>query len=241
MRSVVDSIEQSQQNREKHRRCCVRFWTWLNETPLRRIEFGALVEKQLDAGDGRNNGIMYIRSTGCQWRYLPKDLPARSTVNAYLRRSDDDRTLNRIHEALRLKCREQAERNAQPTAAIIDSQSVRSVENDEFASICVALMRARGSSARSARLPQPRGLAAAGDHTHGQHPGPRWRRHAHEGAFCCLPHAAHALRRWRISGAWVSREMKRLCPDIDVEIVKRSDLKKFVVVLKRWLVERRMG
>jgi transposase len=187
------------------------------------------------------NGIMYIRSTGCQWRYLPKDLPARSTVNAYLRRSDDDRTLNRIHEALRLKCREQAERNAQPTAAIIDSQSVRSVENDEFASICVALMRARGSSARSARLPQPRGLAAAGDHTHGQHPGPRWRRHAHEGAFCCLPHAAHALRRWRISGAWVSWEMKRLCPDIDVEIVKRSDLKKFVVVLKRWLVERRMG
>src|SRR4028119_186359 len=41
------------------------------------------------------NGVMYILSTGCQWAALPKDLPPRSTVNDYLRRWDEDRTLDR--------------------------------------------------------------------------------------------------------------------------------------------------
>jgi len=40
------------------------------------------------------NAIMYILSTGCQWAALPKDLPARSTVNDYFRRWDDDRTVS---------------------------------------------------------------------------------------------------------------------------------------------------
>jgi transposase len=74
------------------------------------------------------NGVMYILSTGCQWAALPKDLPPRSTVNDYLRRWDDDRTLDRIHHALYVQCRELAGREASPTAAIIDSQSVKSAE-----------------------------------------------------------------------------------------------------------------
>src|SRR6201999_3629206 len=74
------------------------------------------------------NGIMYILSTGCQWAALPKDLPPCSTVNDYLRRWDDDRTLERIHPALYVLCREQSDRQASPTVAIIDSQSVRSAE-----------------------------------------------------------------------------------------------------------------
>ena len=44
-------------------------------------------------------GVMYILSTGCQWAALPKDLPPRSTVNDYLRRWDEDRTLDSIHHA----------------------------------------------------------------------------------------------------------------------------------------------
>lgn len=66
------------------------------------------------------NGLMYILSTGCQWASLPRDLPARSTVNDYFRRWDEDGTLARIHHALYVKCRELAEREASPTAAIID-------------------------------------------------------------------------------------------------------------------------
>jgi transposase len=74
------------------------------------------------------DGVMYILSTGCQWSALPKDLPPRSTVNDYFRRWDDDGTLDRIHHALYVQCRELAERDASPTAAIIDSQSVKSAE-----------------------------------------------------------------------------------------------------------------
>jgi transposase len=96
------------------------------------------------------NGLMYILSTGCQWAALPKDLPARSTVNAYFLRWDDDGTLDRIHHALYAQCRELAGREAAPTAAIIDSQSVKSAEKGEPALIRTATMPGRGSKARNA-------------------------------------------------------------------------------------------
>jgi hypothetical protein len=59
---------------------------------------------------------------------LAEGLPPRSTVNDYLRRWDDDRTLDRVHHALYVRCREQVGRAASPTAAIIDSQSVKGAE-----------------------------------------------------------------------------------------------------------------
>src|SRR5262245_24029941 len=70
--------------------------------------------------------IMYILSTGCQWRAIPKDLPPRSTLFDYLDLWSYDGTLDRIHHALYVACREQGEREASPTAAIVDSQSVKS-------------------------------------------------------------------------------------------------------------------
>jgi transposase len=95
------------------------------------------------------NGIMYILSTGCQWRALPKDLPPRSTVHDYLDRWRDDRTLEHLHHALYVKCREQMGRQASPTAAVIDSQSVKSAEKGGPASIRAAMTLARRSRARS--------------------------------------------------------------------------------------------
>ena len=74
------------------------------------------------------NGLMYLLSTGCQWDALPRDLPPKSTVNDYFRRWTYDGTLDRIHHALYVKCRDLAEREASPTAAVIDSQSVKSAE-----------------------------------------------------------------------------------------------------------------
>jgi transposase len=96
------------------------------------------------------NGLMYVLSSGCQWRAIPKDLPPRSTVNGYFALWDYDGTLDRIHHALYVKCREQAEREASPTAAIIDSQSVKSAEKGGRASIRTASTRVRKSKARSA-------------------------------------------------------------------------------------------
>jgi transposase len=88
------------------------------------------------------NGVMYILSTGCQWRYLPKDLPPRSTVHDYLSLWTWDGTLDRLHHELYVKCREKADREASPTAGIIDSQSVKSAEKGGLGSIRPALMRA---------------------------------------------------------------------------------------------------
>src|ERR1700675_3617892 len=96
------------------------------------------------------NGVMYVLSTGCQWRYLPKDLPPRSTVNSYFGLWNWDGTLDRIHHALYVKCREAIEREASPTAFVIDSQSVKSAEKGGATSIRAAMMLARRSKARSA-------------------------------------------------------------------------------------------
>ena len=76
------------------------------------------------------NGIMYVLSTGCQWRYVPKDLPPKSTLHDYLDRWNYDGTLEKIHHALYVKCREQLGREASPTACVMDSQSVKSAEKD---------------------------------------------------------------------------------------------------------------
>ena len=96
------------------------------------------------------NGLMYILSTGCQWAAIPKDLPPRSTLNDYFHRWDYDGTLDRIHHALYVKCRELAERDASPTAAIIDSQSVKSAEKGGARLIRQGMIPARKSGARNA-------------------------------------------------------------------------------------------
>ncbi len=95
------------------------------------------------------NGLMYVLSTGCQWRAIPKDLPPRSTVNFYFCRWQHDGTLDRLHHALYVRCREQANGEASPTAAIIDSQSVKSAEKGGRRLTGPALMAARRSRARS--------------------------------------------------------------------------------------------
>jgi transposase len=95
------------------------------------------------------NGLMYVLSTGCQWRAIPKDLPPRSTVNHYFCRWQHDGTLDRLHHALYVRCREQADRHASPTAAIIDSQSVKSAEKGGIGSIRRALIAAKRSRARN--------------------------------------------------------------------------------------------
>lgn len=96
------------------------------------------------------NGLMYILGTGCQWAAIPKDLPPRSTLHDYFARWDHDGTLGRLHHALYVQCRETAGREASPTAAIIDSQSVKSAEKGGPASTRLATTAARRSRAGSA-------------------------------------------------------------------------------------------
>src|SRR3977135_4331813 len=67
------------------------------------------------------NGLMYVLSTGCQWRAIPKDLPPRSTVHDYFDLWAWDGTLDRIHHALYVQCRELASREPSPSAAGYDA------------------------------------------------------------------------------------------------------------------------
>ncbi len=96
------------------------------------------------------NGIYYVLTTGCQWNAVPTDLPPKSTIYDYLDLWDWDGTLERIHYALYLAVREQAGREASPTAAIIDAQSAKGAQKGGRRSIRRAMTRAKRSRAASA-------------------------------------------------------------------------------------------
>jgi putative transposase len=72
--------------------------------------------------------ILYVDRAGCAWRYLPCDFPPWRTVYGYFAAWRDDGTLSRLHDGLRAQVRATAGRDPQPTAAIIDSQSVRAAD-----------------------------------------------------------------------------------------------------------------
>ena len=142
------------ENRARYDRSKLRYPTDLTDDEWALVE--PLVPPAKRGGNKRTvvarevaNGLMHILGTGCQWAALPKDLPPRSTVNDYFLRWQHDRTLDRLHHALYVQCREQAGREASPTAAIIDSQSVKGAEKGG-ARTRMATMPARRPRARSA-------------------------------------------------------------------------------------------
>ena len=77
------------------------------------------------------NAILYVVRTGCQWRMLPKDFPNWNTVYGIFWHWRNDGTWQRIHDRLREKVRKAAGKKSTPTAAIIDSQSIRTAEGGE--------------------------------------------------------------------------------------------------------------
>jgi putative transposase len=92
------------------------------------------------------NALFYVARTGCAWRQLPHDLPPWSTVYDYFRQWRQDGTWQRLHDALRDKVRKQAGRKKSPSAAVIDSPSVKTTEKGGSR----ATTRARRSTAANA-------------------------------------------------------------------------------------------
>ena len=74
------------------------------------------------------NAIFYILRSGCAWRMLPHDFPAWQTVYGYFRTWRKAGVWEQMNAALRESVREQAGREAEPSAAIIDSQSIKTTE-----------------------------------------------------------------------------------------------------------------
>ena len=142
------------ENRARYDRSHLRYPSDLTDDEWQLVE--PLMRPGRRGGDKRTvimrevvNGLMYILSTGCQWRAIPKDLPPRSTLYDYFDLWSWDRTLDLIHHELYVKCREAIGREASPTAAVIDSQSVKSAEKGGLRSICRATTQERRSRARS--------------------------------------------------------------------------------------------
>jgi transposase len=74
------------------------------------------------------NGVLYVLTTGCQWRQLPKDFPPKSTTHDYFVELNCTGVLTQVHHALSTKVRELEGKAATPTLGIVDSQSVKSAE-----------------------------------------------------------------------------------------------------------------
>ena len=74
------------------------------------------------------NAILYVLRTGCQWRYLPREYPNYNSVYYHYHKWSWDGTWEDVNTALRQRVRLEAGRDAQPSLAIIDSQSVKTTE-----------------------------------------------------------------------------------------------------------------
>lgn len=92
------------------------------------------------------NAIFYILRTGCQWRFLPQNYPKWNSVYSCFRRWSRNGTLDQVVEALRVEVRYCQGRKALPTAAVIDTQSVKTTEKGGL----VVMMEPRKSAGASA-------------------------------------------------------------------------------------------
>ena len=102
------------------------------------------------------NGILYVLTTGCQWRQLPKDFPPKSTTHDYFVELQCTGVLKQIHNALYAEVRVLEGRAATPTLAIVDSQSVKSAEKGGRKLIRLDMTRARKSKGKNAIPPSIR-------------------------------------------------------------------------------------
>ncbi len=95
------------------------------------------------------NAILYLLRTGCAWRLLPHDLPKWRTVYYYFAKWRKCGVWKKIHDKLHERMREQEGRDAQPSAAIIDSQSAKTGEKGGPSAAMTRARRSRGASVTS--------------------------------------------------------------------------------------------
>ena len=121
----------TQAHREAHQQASGGFPSSL--TDLEWAVLGPLIPDASPGGRPRKtdmraamNAILYLLRTGCPWRYLPRDgFPPRSTVYNIFRKFQADGTWEAIWRGLHVVLREREGREASPSAAIIDSQTIK--------------------------------------------------------------------------------------------------------------------
>ena len=181
------------------------------------------------------NALLYIATTGCQWRMLPKDFPPCSTVQRYFYEWRALGLWSRINHHLVMEARELEGREASPAAGVIDSQSVKTTESGGI----------RGYDAGKKTKGRKRHIIVdtlglmVGLMVHGADIQDR------DGAPDLLKSIRH---RWPwllhvfADGGYAGDKLKQRLKKIGrwtVEIIKRSDKAKgFEVLPRRWVVER---
>ena len=186
------------------------------------------------------NAIVYQNRTGCQWAYLPHDLPPKSATYYYFALWRDDGTDQAIHDLLRCQARERAGRAEDPTAIVLDTQSIRAANHVPAATTGKdAGKRVPGRYLKRGLAVDVLGLiiavvvmaASATDNA--------------IGVKLLDKVVAHTPT---VTKAWVDRGFKDdvaihgAVLGIDVEQVKRGDTAAgFVPVKRRWVVERTHG
>ena len=236
------------ENRPSYNRDKLRYPSDVTDSEWEHIE--SLIPPAKRGGGKRSvsmrevvNGMMYVLSTGCQWRYIPKDLPARSTVNGYFCLWSYDGTVEKIHHALFVKCREQAEREDSPTAAIIDSQSVKSAEKggrniDPPGFDGAKLIKGK----KRHILVDTLGLLLHAIVTPGNVQDRDGGILVLSTLFGEFPFLSRLFADSAYAGPIFNNGVAQVMPELKTEIVRRSDKAKgFVVLPKRWIVERTIG
>ncbi|XXF76527.1 IS5 family transposase [Myxococcaceae bacterium GXIMD 01537] len=181
------------------------------------------------------NAILYVTRTGVQWRYLPHDLPDWQSVYHYFRLWKKDGTWKRVHDALRGKVRRAEGRGEEPTAGIIDSQSVKASEEADSRGFDAG-KKVKGRKRHL--LVDVLGLVLVA-----------WVTSAHvqdrdAAAGAVLPLAAENFP--TLSKVWADAAYQGPVVEgaarqagLDVEIVRRAEEDRgFVVQKRRWVVER---
>ncbi len=95
------------------------------------------------------NAVLYFMRAGMAWRLLPHDLPPWQTIYYYLRRWQREGVWDRVHHTLVMTDRERAGREASPTAAILDSQSVKTADQKGGRRASMRARRSKGASVTS--------------------------------------------------------------------------------------------
>jgi putative transposase len=183
------------------------------------------------------NAILYLLRAGCQWEMLPHDLPPPGTVYWYFQQWRDDGTWQRMHDALRNDVREAAGRDHSPSAAILDSQSVKTTETGGPRGYDAGKkVNGRKRNVLVDTLGMMLAVVVAPADIQDD-----------DGGWMTLDRAAG--RFWRLSLIWADSkyagtlvEVARQVYHWTLEIVKRApEARGFVVQAHRWIIERTFG